>query len=329
MSHNQLTHINRIELATLLRQGLSRRAIADQIGVHHSTICRELARNEAEGNKIGYDVGKAQRWTAFRRDRANQAFRKLPTNQRLVGKIVEKLEIHLWSPEQIAGWLIENGAQVRVCAQTIYDWIYTHRPDLRKYLHCTKGKYRRTRGAKIRLEGRKKELAKRRIDQRPEHINNRKRYGHWEGDTVVGAGHSGYIATFVERKSGYLMAVKLERATAAAFAEAAKKCFGVVPKKYVKTLTLDNGTEMNDYEYIEKHTGLDVYFAYPYHSWERGTNENTNGLLRYFFPKKTSFAGVTQKDVDHAVRLINTRPRKRHDYHAPEQMFKRGWCNLG
>lgn len=320
MSRHQLTHTNRIELAALLRQGLSKRAIALALDVHHSTIYRELARNRV-ANLSGYDVGIAQRRAQLQRHQANQAFRKLPTNQRLAGSIIEKLEA-IWSPEQVAGWLKASNRSVRVCAQTIYDWIYVYRSDLRKYLHCRKGKYRRTRAAKLRLEGRQRLLAKRRIDQRPECVQQRARYGHWEGDSVVGAGQSGYIATFVERKSGYLMAYKMERPTAAAFAAAACLGFAGIPDRYRRTLTLDNGTEMSDYEYIEENTGLEVYFAYPYHSWERGTNENTNGLLRYFFPKKTSFADVTQEQIDLAVRLLNTRPRKRLGYRTPEQMFK-------
>jgi transposase, IS30 family len=327
MSRHQLTHINRIELAILLRQGLSGRQIAQALGVHHSTIYRELARNRAT-NPSGYHVGQAQRRAQFQRHQANQQFRKLPTSQRLVGPIVRKLQA-IWSPEQIAGWLKASKYAVRVCAQTIYDWIYRFRPDLRVYLHCRKGRYRRTRAAKLRREGRNKALDLRRIDRRPVHVQSRQRYGHWEGDTVVGAGQSGSIATFVERKSGYLLAYKLERATAAGFAAAATTGFAGVPAQYRRTLTLDNGTEMADYEHIEEQTDLRVYFAYPYHSWERGTNENTNGLLRYFFPKKTSFAGVTQADVDRAVRLINTRPRKRLGYRTPEQMLKRRCRDLG
>jgi len=183
MSRHQLTHINRIELAALLRQGLSGRAIATALGMHHSTIYRELARNRA-ATPSGYHVGRAQRRAYFQRHRANQAFRKLPTNQRLVGSIALKLEA-IWSPQQIAGWLKASGRLVRVCTQTIYDWIYLYRPDLRQYLHCRKGKYRRTRAAKLRLDGRNQLLAKRRIDQRPTCVQGRKRYGHWEGDTLV------------------------------------------------------------------------------------------------------------------------------------------------
>jgi len=326
MSRPKLTHINRIELAILLKEGLSIRQIARAIGVHHSTICRELARNKT-ANRVGYHAGQAHRWTVMRRARANQAFRKLPSDQKLVGVIVEKLEA-IWSPQQIAGWLKSTGRQARVCAQTIYDWIYTFRPDLKPYLHCRKGQYRRTRAARLRQEGRAKERAKRRIDQRPKCILKRKRYGHWEGDTVVGAGQSGYIATFVERKSGYLLAYKLAGPTAEAFTGAGRICFASVPAKYRRTLTLDNGWEMSDYEQLERLTSLQVYFAYPYHSWERGTNENTNGLLRYFFPKKTSFADITQEQIDRAVQLINTRPRKRLGYRTPEQVVTSRWCDL-
>ncbi len=327
MSRHHLTHINRIELATLLRQGLSGRQIARALGFHPSTIYRELARNRA-ATASGYHVGQAHRRARFQRQRANQAFRKLPANQRLAGVLVEKLEA-IWSPQQIAGWLRSTGRQVRVCTQTIYDWIYRFRPDLRQHLHCRKGKYRRTRAARLRRDGRNRVLDLRRIDRRPASIERRRRYGHWEGDTVVGMGQSGYIAPFVERKSGYLVARKLDRATAANFAAAAAAGFAAIPSRYRQTLTLDNGTEMQDYEHIEQQTGLQVYFAYPYHSWERGTNENTNGLLRYFFPKKTSFADIAQADVDRAVQLLNTRPRKRLGYRTPEQMFKGRCRDLG
>jgi IS30 family transposase len=129
----------------------------------------------------------------------------------------------------------------------------------------------------------------------------------------------------VERKSGYLLAVKLERGTAAAFAAAAQQCFAAVPLRYRKTLTLDNGSEMADYETIEHRTGVQAYFAQPYHSWERGTNENTNGLLRFYFPKQMGFAHLTQAELDAAVQQLNTRPRKRLDYKTPEQVFKAKW----
>jgi IS30 family transposase len=133
---------------------------------------------------------------------------------------------------------------------------------------------------------------------------------------------SGYIATFVERKSGYLLAYKLKDVGSTSFAEAAASCFSTVPLKYRKTLTLDNGPEMKLAERIERTTQTRVYYANPYHSWERGTNENTNGLLRYFFPKQSSFAALVQADIDQAVQLLNTRPRKRLNWRTPAQMLK-------
>lgn len=143
----------------------------------------------------------------------------------------------------------------------------------------------------------------------------RKTYVHWEGDTVHGSGKSGYIATFVERKSGYLLAVVLptQRYSSLGFADATAACLDTIPRKYRKTLTLDNGPEMKDPERIEQTSGTTVYYTNPYHARERGTNENTNGLLRYFFPKKSSFKDITQEQLDRAVKLINTRPRKRLD----------------
>jgi len=192
------------------------------------------------------------------------------------------------------------------------------------YLHCSKGKYRRTRQARLRKEKRAVLASPRHISKRPKHIEYRKTYGHWEGDTVHGVAKSGYIATYVERKSGYLVAQVLSPAqySSVGFAEATEQCLKDIPNSYRKTLTLDNGPEMKYAERIEKTTGVNVYYANPYHSWERGTNENTNGLLRYFFPKKSSFATLTQEELDQAVYLLNTRPRKRLNWRTPEQMIK-------
>jgi IS30 family transposase len=211
-----------------------------------------------------------------------------------------------------------------VCAQTIYDWIYTSRKDLLNYLHCAKGKYRRTRQARLRKDKRAQLATPRNIANRPKHIQLRKTYGHWEGDTVHGSGKTGYIATFVERKSGYLLAKLLPTQVfgSLGFADATALCLNQIPLRYRQTLTLDNGPEMKLPERIERTTGTKVYYANPYHSWERGTNENTNGLLRYFFPKKSSFAALTQKDIDQVVSLLNTRPRKRLNWRTPAQMLK-------
>ncbi len=231
-----------------------------------------------------------------------------------------------WSPEQIAGWLKATRHVVRVCAQTIYDWLYASRTDLLLYLRSQKQKYRRTRANTLRKQQRAKRFAARRIDQRPVAVAGRRFYGHWEGDTMVShQGRPGRIGTLVERKSGYLVAFLLPNGESRGFATAAAKALGAIPPRYQQTMTLDNGSEMQSYELLERLTPLSVFFAYPYHSWERGTNENTNGLLRQYFPKGSDLGLATQLQLDRATQLLNTRPRKRLGYKTPAEMFETKW----
>lgn len=322
--HIHLTKQTRIKFSALLLAGLSLRDAAKLLQVHHSTLSRELRRNPSVRNGYRYHPGDAHRKAKSRRHDANQRWRKILPGSRLETIIIDKISNRKWAPEQVAGWLKATRQSLSVCAQTIYDWIYTSRKDLVQYLHCRKGKYRRTRQARLRKEKRAELAAPRHISSRPRYIEDRKTYGHWEGDTVHGSGKSGYIATFVERKSGYLTAQVLSPAqySSSGFAAATEICLNEIPRNYRKTLTLDNGPEMKAPETIERTTGAKVYYANPYHSWERGTNENTNGLLRYFFPKKSSFKSMTQEQLDEAVKLINTRPRKRLSWRTPEQMLK-------
>lgn len=320
MPYHQLTKYQRNELAALRRAGISMRASARLLGVHHSTVSRELARHKSN-NLSGYDAKQARMLLQAKRLHANQSKRKLPTNIWLVSAVTSQLEVNM-SPEQIAGWLKATNKRFTVCAQTIYDWLYLHARHLMSHLHCSKGKYRRKRETRLSRNWLKSQRASRHISKRPRHIESRKTYGHWEGDTVRGKNSDGYIATFVERKSGYLLAYKLDRATALSFAEASEACFSRIKPSYRKTLTLDNGSEMAEFEAIERRTGVDVFFATPYHSWERGTNENTNGLLRFYFPKGSSFKKLTQEQLDLAVNQLNTRPRKRLGYKSPSQVLK-------
>jgi len=259
MSYHQLTQTNRIEIAVLFRAGMSYRDIGKQVCCHHNTVSRELRRHVWH-NPSGYNALQAKRQLAKTRLLANQHKRKLPIAEALVAMVTKRL-IRNDSPQQIAGWMVETKQQIRVCTQTIYDWVYIYARHLLKYLHCRKGKYRRTRENTLRKAFRDKQKECRRITARPAIVAKRSRYGHWEGDTIVGKGHSGCIATFVERKSGYLMAVKLNSGTAKNFELAAKRSFAVIPKNYRKTLTLDNGTEMSNYEKIERSIGLEIYFA--------------------------------------------------------------------
>lgn len=320
-----LTKETRIKLSALLMAGLSLRAVARILQFHHSTLSRELRRNPpVRQDWSRYHPGDAQRLASARRLSANQRFRKILPGSKLEHLLVDKIQEATWTPEQVAGWLRRYRRSLYVCTQTIYDWIYRTKRELLPFLHCRKGKYRRTRENGLRKQWRALLAAPRHISNRPMVVERRTRYGDWEGDTVHGKNHSGYIATFVERRSGYLMAVLLPNQVlgAAAFAAATRHCLGGVPPRYRRTLTLDNGPETKLPDVIEETTGLQVYYATPYHSWERGTNENTNGLLRYFFPKQSSFAALTQKDIDQAVCLLNTRPRKRLGYRSPAQMLK-------
>lgn len=318
MSHSHLTRDDRVELGALLRAGLSKAEIARQLGKHRSSISREIARNP-HTNPSGYHARVAVRRTSERRLSANQRFRRI-TPGSCLERYCETALAYGYSPEQIAGKKQFVLGESVICHETIYRWVYQQKPELKKYLRRKGSKYRRRRGTHAREQARE-EAKKRWIEQRPLVVEERSRIGDWEGDTLVGAGHSGYIASLVDRKSGYLQAAKLQRANGQAFRDATVDLLGVLPAQQRHTLTLDNGVEMSEYEAIERRSGLMVYFAQPYHSWERGTNENTNGLIREYFPKKSRFDRVTQEMVDRAVQKLNNRPRKRLNYQSPQTVF--------
>ena len=322
--YSHLNREQRLEMGVLRREGFSLRQIAGRLGVSPGTLSRELKRNASFRAKSGYRAGEAQRRAAGRKRAANGLRIKVRPDSGLERLLIEKIAGEKWSPEQVCGWLKATGRE-HVCIQTVYDWIYLEKRELIRELYCRKGKYRRRRENSLRKAARAEAAKARHISRRPEEAETRGAIGHWEGDTVVGKGRSGYIATFVDRKSGCLTAAVIKKKDfgAAGFAKAARKALGTLPAGYLRTLTLDNGPEMAMCERIERQTGLTVYYATPYHSWERGCNENANGLLRYFFPKKSSFANLTQAKLDRAVELINNRPRKRLDWQTPAQVFKR------
>jgi IS30 family transposase len=319
VSYTHLTRDQRVELGALWRAGHTKAEIARLLGKHRATIGREIMQN-GRANKSGYHATSAHKQARERRARANFRPRIVPGS--FLACYISLALACEYSPEQIAGKLRFVFGQSLVCHETIYRWIYLLRLDLRKYLRCTKGKYRRKRGTNARWQ--KRELAKKTwIDERPAVVGKRSRIGDWEGDTVHGTAKSGYIATLVERRSGYLVARKIQDPNGENMLAAVMQLQAISTEKRL-TLTLDNGPEMSEYEEMERRLGLKVYFAWPYHSWERGTNENTNGLLRQYFPKKTSFADVTQEQVDRAVARLNTRPRKRLNYQSPFTVFHSG-----
>ena len=319
MSHIQFTRDTRVELAALRRAKKNQSECARVLGMDRSSISRELADN-ADDDGV-YRGPSAHRKHLARKKAAKKRYRKI------VGKLRRKAVRQLrygWSPEQVAGRLKKKG--ITVCHETIYQFVYTERPDLVTCLRRQKNKYRKKRGSRARIAF-ARALKVRRITERPVIVDRRTRIGDWEGDTVVGKEKTQRILTYVERKSGYALAKKLDVVTAEAVHRRTVACFAALPKRARRTLTRDNGAEFGDYDRdLERAARMKVYRATPYHSWERGSNENWNGLLRQFFPKGSSFATVTQTDVERAVRLLNDRPRKRLGYATPREVFRR-CCN--
>lgn len=320
MPHTHFTTDKRNELAALLRAKVKKKKIAKQLGKHRTTIWREQKRGEGANGK--YYTRKSKRLAREKRVKANTRFRKIENNRTLKKYVITTLK-NYWSPEQISGRWNKNHKRKKVGKDSIYKFVYEKRKDLVKYLRCQKGRYRRRYGTRIR-EKQRDELKKRRIGQRPEIINTRGRIGDFEGDTIIGKDRKPAILTHVERKSGLVLADKLERGTAEITNEKTVKRFKRISKNKKYTITYDNGSTFANHEATEQQTGLTIYFAYPYHSWERGCNENANGLLRQFFPKRMKFATITQRDVQKAVRLLNHRPRKRLHYSTPREIFNQG-----
>ena len=319
MSYTHLTEQERYVISHL-RTTFSIREIARRLNRHHSTISRELKRAKSRHPYTVYWYD----WTqplALEKSRRPRHFRR-QSNSRLV-KYVEVRLRKQWSPEEISSRLsvdYPNNENMRVSHETIYRWVYldaTVAGDLYLNLRRRRKKRRRQKryGKGHRFAGRKC------ITQRPLIVDDRQRYGDWEGDTIEGKKSSGYIATVVERKSRYLLANKLESKMAATLTAQGIKSFRSIPRKMRKTLTVDNGSEFAQFKEYEEKTGLDIYFAKPYSPWQRGANENTNGLLRQYFPKGSDFKKVTEEDVRQAVERLNNRPRKCLKYRTPNEVF--------
>lgn len=314
-----------MELAILLNAGKSQSCCARILGFDRSNVNEEINRNK-DPDGI-YRGGHAHKRYLERRKQAKKAFKRIENDKHLRRHIVRKLKKY-WSPEQIAGRLRLLTGRSVICHETIYTFVYEKRPDLIKYLRHQKCKYRKKRGSRARMEL-ARAIKVRMITERPEIVNERSRFGDWEDDTLVGKEKVKRIWSCVERKSGFGMAEKLDDVSAEIVNEKVLTNFKSLPKKIRKTLTRDNGSEVSGYDQtLEKKIGIEVYHANAYHSWERGSNENWNGLLRQFFPKGTYFATIKQYQIDRAVKLLNDRPRKRLGYKTPREVFK-GCCDSG
>lgn len=310
MAHTHIKPADWPVIARMLRAGHAIREIARTLEKDAGSISRHVNKF---GGREAYDAREVKRRKKLERTAAMDGIRVLKGG--LLTRVVKLLKEH-HSPEQIEGIL------GTVSASTIYRYVHGRAPHLKQFLRSRKGKYRRRRGTAIREKAREA-AKKRRIDERPAVVERRSRFGDWEGDTVQGKDKRVRIVTFVDRRSGYLVAYVLPKMRAELLTTLALRHFRCVPRAKRKTITLDNGPEFSDWERLEKNVGATVYFAYPHRPWERGSNENTNGLLRQYFPRSLDFNLITPEELAHVVKKLNDRPRKRLDFKSPRQIFLR------
>ena len=314
MSYRQITSDERYMIARLRQHGFNQAEIADILGRHRSSISRECRRNCSAGHGPYRPRTAAERARARRtRSRRNSQFTAYDWGR------VEHLLRQRWSPEQIAGRLQRAGT-LSISHETIYTHVWrdkAHGGQLYRHLRSAAKQRRKRRGSH---DGRGRLAGKRHISERPATVEARATVGHWEVDTVVGVGPKDCVVTVVERKTGFTMLGKLADRSSRGMTRRLRWLIRRAPGQF-QTVTADNGSEFHDYAAVEATTGVTFYFATPYHAWERGTNENLNGLLRQYLPKRSSLAGLTQRDCDALARCLNTRPRKRLGYRTPEECF--------
>jgi len=309
----QLSMEEREVVSQMFAAGHSRKAIAERLGRPRCTIGRELKRNaQADGS---YSAVGAQRQAAARR-RQRPLIRKLQRPD--LNAAVRARLTREWSPDQIAGRLKltrADDARFQVSPQTIYTWIEQDQDSehwktfLRRGGRPKKSPCRGRIPRQVRIEG------------RPAEANQRLRLGDFEGDTIVSRGKRSGLVTLVDRKSRYLLAAKLLDRTATRTRRKIEALLAPLPADKRHTMTFDNGKEFAEHEILAERLGLEVFFAHPYASWERGTCEHTNGLLRQYYPKGTDFADVSYHDLAKTVKSINERPRKSLNYQTPGEVF--------
>jgi IS30 family transposase len=311
MAYQQLTQHQRYQIYAFLKAGFSPSQLAQELGVNKSTISRELKRNHGQR---GYRPIQAQHLTDSRRRAKENA-------TRITAKTWQKVDALLiqdWSPEQISGTLKLQGQQAP-SHERIYQHVYSDKRqggELYKHLRCQKK--RRKRYGKYDRRG--QIINRKSIDLRPVIVDNNERIGDWEIDTIIGKHHQQAIVSIVERRSKLTRLVKVERKTEGLVKSAIIKVLKPIQDQ-VHTITSDNGKEFACHEAIADALSAEFYFAHPYHSWERGLNENTNGLVRQYFPKGTDFRLVTNHQVKSVSEKLNTRPRKTLGFQTPNQVF--------
>lgn len=318
MPYMHFTSEERDELQILVFLGVDIWEIACKIGKHISSVYRELSRNEKSGFYLAHHASLAA-------EKRLQDARKCPKRGKAaLMKDIERRIREDHSPEQIAGRLkldYPNEPDRHISHETIYQHLYA---EVRKGsdlgTHLRQGHKKRRK----RLSGKDRRgiIPNRQfIDERPAIVDKKSRLGDWEGDTVEGGSKKGYVGTFVDRKSKYLIAFPLKNKTAEKLVRGARHAFAKIPANRKKTLTVDNGKEFAHHADLGIAIGAKVYFAHPYHSWERGLNEHTNGLLRQYLPKKQPLDNLSHRMLVRFVKKLNNRPRKSLGYRTPREVF--------
>ena len=323
-TRKRLTLNERIVIETLLKENKSKSYIAKQLNRNRSTVTREV-NNWVINPTDKYSATIADFYA--KDDYLNKRNKDKINTYKNLKYFVYKGLLSGFSPEQIAGrikLLHPNDAIMSISYEAIYQHIYKHRQSylgkkLIKLLPYHHHKRRQNRKFGIKKSRIKDQIN---ISQRPENVKLRLEVGHWEGDLMIGVGQKSAIGTIVERKTRFTFIVKIENRKSKTVTQQFAKIMNTMPKFIRKTMTYDNGMEMANHQWLTQNTGMDIYFANPYSSWERGTNENTNGLIRRFFPKGTDFNKISIEQLKQAETALNNRPRKVLGYKTPNEMIK-------
>lgn len=315
--YQQLTLEERERFAILTAKGHSLRQVAKLLGRHHSTLSRELLKNDVRNFAWCYlpCLGEIR---AERKRKAARPWRVLK-NPQIKAYVEEKIAMG-WSPEQVSGRIKIDLPGQSVSHEAIYKYVYYQAKDLVQFLpRKSKSRYPRYRG---RVRRRKVKIPNRtHISKRPRSAVVRKVFGHWESDSVGSKASQEGLNVLVERKTRFTFITRLKRKTARLTAEALEKRLSGLSQKARRSITYDNGSENFFHELVNQSLGTKSFFCSPYHSWEKGTVENTNGLIRRFIPKKADISKVTDQELEAYENILNDRPRKCLEYRTPREVF--------
>jgi len=320
MSYNQLTLEQRYEIKAYMQAGFKLSVLANHLGFHRSTIYRETSRNRG---CRGYRPHQASQKAIERKRNASKHVRFTADLQDRVTKLL-KDDL---SPEQVSGYLSKQD-DIQISHETIYQFIWSEKASggtLYQHLRCSSKKRRKRYGGRDR-RGQIPERVS--IEERPEIVETKKRMGDWEVDTIIGKNHQCALVTAVERKTKFTCIGKVERKSSEEVTNALIKMLAPF-KEHVHTITVDNGKEFAGHKQIAKALEANVYFAHPYCSWERGLNENTNGLIRQYFPKKQTFININEQQTCFVENRLNNRPRKSLQFNTPKEVFENNSVALG